>query len=246
MPRVSLGPRRNVSVSPAALYAAGGLVRPAVRRTSLMVATGTSVVPTGFGDSITSNGTLSAPAAGDTVPIQTVDAASGAVLNNTGLLHGATTHRWGNNLAWEAYVVPAVGANNSLAAARWWAGLASTAWSTLLGLDSPHLGGHSAAAFRFSTSAGDGTTWRTVTSGGAGTTVTDTGVTITAGTPYVLSVSDDGAATTFMVNGVVVATHSANRPAAATLMRQGVGVQTLEAVAKSASFGWSYLQHNAA
>jgi hypothetical protein len=243
--RVSLGPRRNVSVSSAGLVTGGAVVRPSVRRSASVYAHIAATVPVASGDGFTSNGTLSAPTpalAGLRHPV--LDAASGAVLNNTGILHGQQAHLWGNRLQWEGYVVPAVGALSSLALARWWAGLFSAALSSVLPLDTPHTSSLSAAGFRFSTSASDGTTWRAVTSNGTATTVTDTGVTITAGTAYRMSVVDDGTATVFGINGAVVATHDTNRPADATLMRQGCGVITLEAAAKSCAMGWMFLQYN--
>ncbi|MCK9929422.1 hypothetical protein MXD62_19935 [Frankia sp. Mgl5] len=97
----------------------------------------------------------------------------------------------------------------------------------------------SGAWFRYATDV-DGTAfWRTVTSDAANATVTTTTAAIAANTSYELIVEVNSAATSirFWVNGTLVATHTANLPAATTALGYTARLRTLAASARALRFG---------
>lgn len=93
------------------------------------------------------------------------------------------------------------------------------------------------AAFRYDTVA-DGTAfWRTVTKDGTTATVTVTTRSIAADTRYLLEISLQVAnEVRFLINGLLVATHTANLPGNTTVLGGVAKVRTLETVAKSLRF----------
>lgn len=97
----------------------------------------------------------------------------------------------------------------------------------------------SGAWFRYATDI-DGTAfWRTVTSDAANATVTTTTAAIAANTSYELIIEVNSAATSirFWVNGTLVATHTANLPAATTALGYTARLRTLAASARALRFG---------
>ena len=162
---------------------------------------------------------------------------SGAVSGNQGAVHGAANYRTGNRITWQAYVRPGA----VITVARVWAGVFNVSTVTLLGSDLPGAAGQFGFGFRRSTAIPD-TNWKAVTSNGAADTVVDTGIAYAASTGYELQIEWEPAAyARFSINGAVVATVTATLPVGASL-RQGAGVQTLEAVAKQFDVGWLYIE----
>jgi len=92
--------------------------------------------------------------------------------------------------------------------------------------------------FRFDTGV-DGTTWRAVTDNASGVpTVTDTTVTVSASTNYLLQVVANPAATSvlFFIDGVLRATHAATLPTATQDLGLNVQVRNIVAGARAINF----------
>lgn len=238
MPRtVSLGPRRNPSVGSAGIVGGGGLVRPNTRPGGFLRANGSGAL-IGVGETQFTAGTITNLAPTAAVPWMMEDFASAATLNSQGLGMGAgLNYRWSQRPLFQMLAAP----GSVITVARYWGGLFNTSFVTLLGVDTPGTSAISGAGFRFSTAVPD-TTWKCVTCDGASQTVVDSGVTVVASVAKRFEITDDGAQTVFKIDGAVVATITTTRPAATVVVRQGFGVQTLEAVAKSASVGWLYTE----
>lgn len=102
------------------------------------------------------------------------------------------------------------------------------------------------AWFRYSTTADGTAAWRTVTGDGTTATVTTTAASIASDTSYELLVELNAAASIarFSVNGVLVATHTTNLPAASTALGYTARLRTLASSARALRFGrltWSQL-----
>jgi hypothetical protein len=123
---------------------------------------------------------------------------------------------------------------------RLWVGLTS---AELAGLAANPTTQH-VAAFRYDTGL-DGTAfWRAVTSGGTAATVTATTAAIAADTGYELKIEVDpsGSPIRFWINGVLVATHTANLPGGAVDLAYTARLRTLAASARALRLGrisWS-------
>lgn len=193
---------------------------------------------TGTGEVQFTTGTISNVAPTAAVPWMMADFASAATLNAQGLGMGAgLNYRWSQRPLFQALAAPGA----VITVARYWLGLFNTSLITLLGTDTPGTAALSGAGFRYSTAVPD-VNWKCVTFDGVGQTVVDSGVVVAASVGRRFEIADDGFSTVFRIDGNVVATITTTRPAAAAVCRQGFGVQTLEAVAKSASVGWLYTE----
>jgi hypothetical protein len=122
------------------------------------------------------------------------------------------------------------------AVVRAWVGLSNVGFATMAGADDPAA--QDFAAFRYSTAAGD-TTWKCCTKDAATIGITDSGVPIDTNF-HRFEISFNGTSAAFKIDGVTVATRTANLPRATTLMCHGAQLQTLEAVAKNIAVGWVY------
>lgn len=192
---------------------------------------GTSWTITGSNAVLSGTGVAVAPTV--LAPWQMTEQASAGTLNAQALVGDNGTYRFGQRPRWEALFGPGA----SVAVARFWLGLFNTSLGSILASDAPAF---SLAAFRFSSAAND-RNLQCCVANGTGQTIVDSGVPFVALTPRKFEIFDDGRATYFRINGNDVAViNSANRPAATAGMRQGCGVQTLEAVAKTVQ--GSYLQ----
>lgn len=201
------------------------------RRSEVLPNGGTSFTATGDAVAVLGTGGNVAPTA--LVPWLNTSLTSGAVSGNQGGVGSGFGNFWfSGKLAFAAQVVT----GSNIAASRIWIGVANTSWAAMLGTDTPAASALSGACFRYSTALGD-TTWKCVTFDGVAQTVTDSAVTVTVSNSRKFEISDDGTTTTFKIDGAVVATNSTNRPSNVAV-RQGAGVQTLEAVAKAISVGW--------
>jgi hypothetical protein len=210
--------------------------RPNTRRMALVQANGGSSF-TAIGDAVAILGTGGNVAPTAAVPWLNTSLTSGAVSGNQGGVGSGFGNFWfPGKLLFQSYFVTGA----SIAVQRIWLGVASTSWAAMLGTDTPAASALSGACFRYSTAIGD-TTWKCVTFDGVAQTVSDSGVTVAVSVGKKFEITDDGTSTVFRIDGVVVATNTANRPGNVAV-RQGAGVQTLEAVAKSVSVGWLYTE----
>ena len=84
------------------------------------------------------------------------------------------------------------------------------------------------AGFRFSTNVPD-TTWQAVTCNGTTQSVTDTGITVSTNTKYILEIDFANFSTNvvFRINGNVVATITGNLPAATDILAPILHVQSI-------------------
>lgn len=217
-----------------ALSAAGGLVRPNFRRLQYLGATGSGAT-SNVAEGLSVVGTFGnvAPTAANPWPF--MSAPSAATLNAQASATGGQSILWSQKPLFQGRVyVP-----TPLTVLRVNIGLATT-WATLLANDLPgSVGLISGAAFRWSTAVPD-TNWQCMTFNGAGQTVIDSGVAPVVGVSQKFEISDDGTTTTFKINGATVGSTTLTRPAGSTLLRQGCGVQTLEAVLKNIAYSWLY------
>jgi hypothetical protein len=101
------------------------------------------------------------------------------------------------------------------------------------------------AAFRYDTGA-DGTAfWRCVTDSGTGApTVTTTGVAVATNTRYRFAISMTSTSVYFYINNLLVATHTATLPGAATNLQMESGVRALGAAVRSLRHGGYLMQEN--
>ncbi len=101
------------------------------------------------------------------------------------------------------------------------------------------------AAFRYDTGA-DGTAfWRCVTDSGTGApTVTVTVAAVTVDTRYRFTIALTSSSAYFYINGLLVATHTATLPGAATNLGIWSGVRTLAAVNRSLRHGGYLMQES--
>lgn len=231
--RVTLSPRRGAAPADVAVR----LNRPNLRRPNWIMPAGNGTGVTALGDVLVTTGTAAGVVPTATVPWQNISMTTAGTLDAQGLVTGVGIHRWSQKPLFQCLHVTGA----SIAVCRQWVGLASVAWATLLTLDTPGTSTHSGAAFRYSTAATDAN-WKAVTFDGASQTIVDTGVPVVASTAYKFEISDNGNATTFLINGIVVASIATTRPAATVACRMGMGIQTLEAVLKIASFGWLFCE----
>lgn len=211
--------------------------RPNFRRSSLIIANGGNSF-TQSGEAFQTLGTLgstSLDATGGDPADYLTSMTSGAVSGNQAVVWGSVVFRTASRLVWQALVRP----GPVITVARVWAGLWEVAPGTILASDTPGASAHKGFGFRRSTAIPD-TNWQAVVSNGAADTVVDTGVAYAASTSYELQVEWEPASyARFSINGSVKATISATLPSGSGL-RQGCGVQTLEAVAKQFDCGWIY------
>jgi hypothetical protein len=170
-----------------------------------------------------------------------------ATLNATAKVDGLPAILWGARPLFRALFAP----GPTLTLARFWLGMTSTSWTTLLSLDSLSAGTVSGAAFRRSTNVGD-TNWKCVVSNGTAETVVDSGVAVVGSEGRKFEILTDGTTVQFRImrpmesanalagDSLVVANITTNLPAATAVLRQGAGVQTLEAAAKAVHVGGQY------
>jgi hypothetical protein len=97
------------------------------------------------------------------------------------------------------------------------------------------------AAFRWSYAVGGGANWYACTKDGTTINAQDTGVAFAVDTVYKLRISTDGTNVYFYINGVLVATLSANLPGSTTVLGLISSI-----INNSASTGWSVKQGAAA
>lgn len=100
------------------------------------------------------------------------------------------------------------------------------------------------AGFRYYTST-DGTAfWRCVTKDGTTATVTTTTVAVTVDTAYTLRVDGrESGNVRFYINGILVATHTANLPGSSTPLGWAVRLSTLTTAAKNLKYSRAWLSH---
>ena len=109
----------------------------------------------------------------------------------------------------------ATGTPTGGAGQKYWIGVFNTKTTPTLSSDTAPATNF--AAFRFSTAASD-TKWQYVTRDGAATTVTDSGVTVTADTEYHLKVRISGSTVYFSINGGSETAVTANIPGATEVL----------------------------
>ena len=115
---------------------------------------------------------------------------------------------------------------------RCWIGSCGNYYSAL-GSDTP---GYYTVGFRYSTSAGDAN-WKTYTSNGGTTTITDTGVPIgTTMRLFKIDYSSFPTSIKFYIDGNLVATHTTNLPASGSSLSHMITCTTLENAVKGFKF----------
>lgn len=179
-------------------------------------------------------------AAGTGQTITSDDDADGPFLR--GATSGVLNNTWGLESAftvvrrdWLPEFHARVKTHTDIAALRIWVGLASATLGTVGAPTTQHV-----MAFRYDTVLDTTAFWRAVTNGGVTPTVTATTSAVAVSTAYDLTVRcPDTSTVKFYVNGVEVASHTTQLPAAATLLGYFVRVATLAAASKAVK--WSRL-----
>jgi hypothetical protein len=196
----------------------------------------TTIAQVGFATAPTATGTASVL---NTSTAQFINYVSGAVAGNeAGWVSSAFSQTRRDYLpTWRGVIRT----GSTLTNIRHWFGLFSATPATA---DDPAING---AGFRYSTAV-DGTAfWRAWTNDGAGGgAVTATTVAVTADTIYRFMVVLGAASVLFFIDDVLVATHVADLPAAATNLGHVERITTLDAVAKNVSISKVSLNQRAA
>lgn len=229
-------------------WTAGGALNPTYgfymddfsrRRTALMVNNGANATLVGYGD------TASLIIGGQAI-LGTVDAVSGQGLWLVSQAIALASNGCSGNKIWK------MGRSPQAQTSLYLTNVASTifcfGWSdqtTAVMLTNNPAGNY--AVFRYSTTASD-TKFQCITKDGATQTVTDSGVTVTVNTLYVMEVAcqDWLGQVLFRINGVNVATNKANRPTAGTLLGHVLGQQTLTTLTNGFKCEWIQEREGAA
>jgi hypothetical protein len=129
---------------------------------------------------------------------------------------------------WLVDIAARIAVGATITSVRYWVGLFSAS-PTGSATPAAHL-----AAFRYDTGADTTAFWRCCTDdGGAAPTVTVTNVAVTASTAYDLRIRFKSGSVEFYVNGVEVAEHTTDLPAASTMLSWYTTVTTLTAAART-------------
>lgn len=176
---------------------------------------------------------LSVIASSGLTPVD-ADAADGAWLQfDTTALSGSSSLQTGAlaRPQWNATWTARIKTGSSVAAIRAWIGLSDVSFT---GSNDPT---GNLAAFRYSTGASD-TNWMAATndnSGGCG--FTDTGIAVTASTPYTLRAALTATDVKFYIDGALVATRTTNLPTATVALPWWFSFDATPAAIKFFSFG---------
>lgn len=206
------------------------ITHPRFRRWGMVMTRQNSVTFQIMGESATATGTPTAAAAPDANDGVMENIATGALNQDDCGITGDLYWRVGRNV-WFSAAVMTVEAGAKIT----WIGLTDQTLATQVDSDNP-AGNY--AMFRASTVAGD-TVWKAITKDNATQTITATGVATNSSTK-IFEIIDNGASWLFKIDGVNVATNSANLPTAGTNLRYVIGEETQEALAKNIRIGWVF------
>lgn len=164
--------------------------------------------------------------AGNYLQLATASAAN----NTASMVAGANS---GVRFDWSPDVVFATRLPLTITSLRNWYGLFA---SSPVASDDPAVAGF---GFRFSTGSGDANLMAWSNDGTGGGTITDTGVAVASNDPHILRAVVDESATVvdFYIDGVWVARHTTNLPAAETILNYGMYCQNLAVGARGIRFG---------